>query len=144
MANELASQAIGQDRVRLTEGRVGEGLGSQCAEALRELRLSRALRALERGESSVDRDRIIMGLVGSAPQLQGRVRLRLFLRELANPLEVGETGPLKIIRQEGELYRSFDEEGHELADALDLEAALLRALPDDARRALGLNIWQGD
>ena len=144
MANELASQAIGQDRVRLTEGRVGEGLGSQCAEALRELRLSRALRALERGESSVDRDRIIMGLVGSAPQLQGRVRLRLFLRELASPLEVGETGPLKIIRQEGEQYRSFDEEGRELADALDLEAALLRALPDDARRALGLNIWQGD
>src|SRR3546814_18325512 len=107
MANELASQAIGQDRVRLYEGRVGEGLGTQCAEALRELRLSRALRALERGESSIDRDRIIMGLVGSAPQLQGRVRMHLFLRELVTLLEGGETGPLKTIRPEGEQYRPF-------------------------------------
>ncbi|QGA50210.1 leucine-rich repeat domain-containing protein [Pseudomonas brassicacearum] len=143
IANELASQALGQDRVRLYDGRVGEGLGSRCAEALRELRLSRALRALDRGESGVDRDRIIMGLVGSAPQLKGQVRLRLFLRELENPLEAGETGPLKIIRQEGEQYRPFDDEGNELANALDLEDALLRALPDDARQALGLNIWQG-
>ncbi|CAH0188695.1 leucine-rich repeat domain-containing protein [Pseudomonas brassicacearum] len=143
IANELAGQALGQDRVRLYDGRVGEGLGSRCAEALRELRLNRALRALERGESGVDRDRIIMGLVGRAPQLKGRVRLRLFLRELEKPLETGETGPLKIIRQEGEQYRPFDDEGNELADALDLEDALLRALPDDARQALGLNIWQG-
>ncbi|MBC3364208.1 leucine-rich repeat domain-containing protein [Pseudomonas sp. SWRI154] len=143
MANELAGQTVGRDRVRLLAGRVSEGLGSQCAEALRELRLSRALRNLERGESSVDRDRLIIGLVGRAPQVRGRVRLRLFLREAPGPIEVGEVGPWKIIRQEDEQYRPFDEEGNELADALGLEDALLRAMPDDARRALGLNIWEG-
>ncbi len=143
MATELASQSVGQDRVRLQEGRVSAGLGSQCAEALRELRLSRALRDLERGESSADRDRIVMGLVGRTPQLQSRVRLRLLLREALSPIEVGEAGPWKIIRQEDELYRPFDDEGNELADALGLEDALLRAMPDDARQALGLNIWEG-
>ncbi|MBV4551945.1 leucine-rich repeat domain-containing protein [Pseudomonas sp. SWRI102] len=143
MANELAGHAAGRDRARLLEGRVSEGLGNQCAEALRELRLSRALRNLERGESSVDRDRLIMGLVGRAPQLRGRVRLRLFAREAPRPIEVGEAGPWKIIRQENEQYRAFDEEGNELADAPGLEDALLRAMPDDARRALGLNIWEG-
>lgn len=143
MANELAGQAIGQDRMRLLQGRVSENLGSQCAEALRELRLSRALRALERGESSADRDRIVMGVMGDMSKLSGRVRLRLFQRELPRPLEVGDTGPLKTIRQEGDEYRPFDEEGNELAQALGLEDALLRALPDEARQALGLNIWEG-
>jgi Leucine-rich repeat (LRR) protein len=143
MANELAGQATALDRVDLLGGRVSERLGSQCAEALRELRLSRALRALERGESSADRDRIILGLIGSLPKLHGRVRLRLYLRELANPLEAGETGPMKIIRQEGDGFRPFDDQGNELAGALGLEDALLRAMPDDARQALGLNIWEG-
>ena len=143
MANEFAGQSVGQDRVRLREGRVSAGLGSQCAEALRELRLSRALRDLQRGESSADRDRIVMGLVGRTPQLQSRVRLRLLLREAPGPIEVGEAGPWKIIRQEDELYRPFDDDGNELADALGLEDALLRAMPDDARQALGLNIWEG-
>lgn len=143
IANELASQSVGQDRVRLREGRVSAGLGSQCAVALGELRLSRALRDLERGESTGDRDRIVMGLLGRTPQLQGRVRLRLLLRESRGPIEVGEAGPWKIIRQEGDLYRPFDDEGNELADALGLEDALLRAMPDDARQALGLNIWEG-
>lgn len=143
LANELASQAAGQDRVRLLQGHVSENLGRQCAETLRELRLGRALRALERGESSADRDRLVMGLIGEMPKLQGRVRLRLFQRELSSPLDVGATGPLKILRQEGDAYRPFDEQGNELADALSLEDALLRAMPDDARQALGLNIWEG-
>ncbi|WP_458130466.1 dermonecrotic toxin domain-containing protein [Pseudomonas sp. R3-41] len=143
LANELASQAAGQDRVRLLQGHVSETLGRQCAETLRELRLGRALRALERGESSADRDRLVMGLIGEMPKLQGRVRLRLFQRELSSPLDVGATGPLKTLRQEGDAYRPFDEQGNELADALSLEDALLRAMPDDARQALGLNIWEG-
>ncbi|MCJ8207553.1 DUF6543 domain-containing protein [Pseudomonas sp. RGM2987] len=142
IANELVYEVAGNDRLRLLEGRVPESLGTQCAEALRELRLSRALRALERDESTLDRDRIVIGLLAKAPGLQGRLHLRLWLRELPGPLELGDSGPLKVIRQEGDLYRPFDETGEELASALSLEEALLRALPDDARSALGLNIWE--
>ncbi|MGN8342599.1 dermonecrotic toxin domain-containing protein [Pseudomonas sp. SMV71] len=142
IANELVHDVAGNDRLRLLEGRVPENLGIQCAEALRELRLSRALRALERGDSTLDRDRIVISLLAKAPGLKGRVHLRLWLRELPGPLELGDSGPLKVIRQEGDLYRPFDETGEELASALSLEEALLRAMPDDARRALGLNIWE--
>ncbi|MBT2339792.1 MULTISPECIES: dermonecrotic toxin domain-containing protein [Pseudomonas] len=144
VANELVRDVAGHDRQHLIEGRVAENLGKQSAEALRELRLSRALRALERGESSVDRDRIVMGLLAQTPELRGQVYLRLWLRELPEPIELGDAGPLKVIRQEGERYRPFDETGEELASALSLEEALLRAMPDDARRALGLNIWEAD
>ncbi|MDO7899380.1 dermonecrotic toxin domain-containing protein [Pseudomonas citrulli] len=142
IANELVQQASGADRLRLMEGRVSESLGKRCAEALRELRLTHALRALERGESSVDRDRIVMGLLGDMSRLHGRLHLRLWLREWPEPIEVGEQGPLKVIRQEGEQYHPFDESGDDLASAASLEEALLRALPDDARQALGLNIWE--
>ena len=144
IANELVHEISGNDRLRLLEGKVTENLGRQCAEALRELRLIRALRALERGESTVDRDRIVMGLLGNVPRLRGRAHLRLWLRELQDPITVGEEGPLKTIRQEGEKYRPFDETGEELANPTALEEALLRALSDDARQALGLNIWEAD
>lgn len=143
VANEIAHQSVGQDRLRLQLGRLTENLSQQCVEALRERRVSRALRALERGEGSVDRDCIVMALLANAPWLRGRARLRLMLRGRTIPLEAGETGPLKIIRQEGEQYSAFDEQGNELADGLYLEDALLKAMPDDARQALGLNIWEG-
>ncbi|WP_122568570.1 dermonecrotic toxin domain-containing protein [Pseudomonas viridiflava] len=144
IANELVHEVAGHDRLRLLEGKVAENLGKQCAEALRELRLTRALRALERGEGTVDRDRIVIGLLGDAPRLQGRVHLRVWLRELQDPITVGDDGPLKTIRQEGDKYRPFDETGEELASPMSLEDALLRALSDDARQALGLNIWEAD
>ncbi|NUT87428.1 leucine-rich repeat domain-containing protein [Pseudomonas corrugata] len=144
IANELVRNVSGQDRQRLLEGRVTGTLGKQGAEALRELRLSRALRALARGESTVDRDRIVINLLANTPSLRGRLHLRLWLRELPDPIEVGQGGSFKVIRQEGDRYRPFDETGEELASAMDLEGALLRALPDDARRALGLNIWEAD
>lgn len=142
IANELARQTTGSDRLRLLEGRVAKDLGSQCAEALRELRLTRALGALARGQSTADRDSIVMGLLGASPRAQGKVHVRLLSRELRTPLEVGAQGPLKVIRQEGAKYRPFDEFGEELAGPVDLEEALLRAMPDDARQALGLNIWE--
>ncbi|SDX91866.1 dermonecrotic toxin domain-containing protein [Pseudomonas sp. NFACC08-1] len=141
LANELASQARGQDRLRLLEGRVTGRLGKQCVEALSELRLTRALRALERGESSADRDAMVMGLLGDTARLHGRLHLRLSSPEQQGPLTVGEAGPLKLIRQEDGQYRPFDEADNELAGPSSLEEALLRAMPDEARNALGLNIW---
>jgi len=142
MANELASQAQGEDLVRLRAGRVTGSLGKQCVEALTELRLTRTLRALERGESSADRDRVVMGLLGNMAPLRGRLRLRLVSSELASPLEVGEEGPLKVIRQDGGQYQAFDEQGNELGVGSSLEEALLNAMPDEARKALGFNIWE--
>ncbi|MBC3347712.1 leucine-rich repeat domain-containing protein [Pseudomonas sp. SWRI196] len=144
MANELANLAQGQDRLRLLKGRVIGRLGKQCVEALSELRLTRALRALERGESSADRDGIVMGLLGSITRLRGRLHLRLLSPEQLHLLTVGEKGPLKVIRQEGWQYQPFDEEGSELAGPSNLEQALLRAMPDEARKALGLNIWDAE
>ncbi|SFX65490.1 Leucine-rich repeat (LRR) protein [Pseudomonas sp. NFACC49-2] len=142
MANELARQSHGQERMRLREGRVTGSLGKQCAQAQSELRLTQALRDLERGESGADRDRIVMGLLGDMPELQGKLHLSLASGELAQPLVMGSDGPLKVIRQENGQYWPFDEEGAELAGASSLEQALLRAMPDGARTALGLNIWE--
>ncbi|WP_457970634.1 leucine-rich repeat domain-containing protein [Pseudomonas sp. R4-84] len=142
IANELARQTTGVERLRLVQGRVAGDLGDQCAEALRELRLTRALGALERGESTGDRDRLVMGLLDQSPLAKGRLHLRLWSRELRTPLELEGEGPMKTIRQEGERYQPFDEQGEELAGPLPLEEALLRAMPDDARKALGLDIWE--
>lgn len=142
LANELARQAQGQERLRLQQGRVTGNLGTQCADAQSELRLTRALRDLERGQSSVDRDRVVMGVIGHLPELSDRLHLRLLSWELREPLEVGRAGPLKVIvRQEGGEYRPFDEKGEELAADSSLEEAMLRAMPDQARKALDLDIW---
>ena len=141
----LADMTIEEER-GLSIGRVPQSLAQRTVEALRELRVSRALEALQAGVSGNDRDRLVMSLLAlELARLDEPVRVQLLLEEHSfGPLEAGGTGPLKTIRRRDDRYEPFDETNNELGPPTSLEDALLRALPDSARHRLDLDIWEHD
>ncbi|WP_420231156.1 dermonecrotic toxin domain-containing protein [Pseudomonas sp. ABY48] len=146
LADALLADITAEEQRGLSTGRVPQSLAERTVEALRELRVTRALEALQAGVSGNDRDRLVMSLLGSElARLAEPVRVQLLLEErFVEPLEAGEIGPLKTVRRGDGRYEPFDETDNELGPPSSLEEALLRALPDPARRRLGLDIWQQD
>jgi len=146
VADALLSGMTVEEQLGLSTGRVPQSLALRTVEVLRELRVVRALEALKEGVSGNDRDRLAMRLLtAELAVLVEPVRVQLQLDgSFAEPLEAGDAGPLKIIRRHDGRYEPFDETGNELGAPTSLEDALLRALPDSARRRLGLDIWQQD
>ncbi len=146
LADALLADMTAEEQRGLSAGRVPQSLAERTVEALRELRVARALEALQAGVSGNDRDRLVMSLLGSElARVAEPVRVQLLLEEhLVGPLEAGEIGPLKTVRRRDGRYEPFDETDNELGSPSSLEEALLRALPDPARRRLGLDIWQHD
>lgn len=146
VADALLSSMTVEEQQGLSSGRVPQSLAQRTVEVLRELRVARALEALEAGVSGDDRDRLAMKLFSSELiGLAEPVRVQLQLDgSFADPLDAGVTGPLKTVRRRDGHYQPFDETGNELGPPTSLEDALLRALPDSARRRLGLDIWQQD
>ena len=147
VADALLAKVTAEEQRALIAGRVSASLAMRAVEALRELRVARALEALQAGVAGNDRDRLAMSLL--APELQSLaepVRVQLVLDEgfVGGPLEVGEAGPLKVVRRTDSRYEPFDETDNELSPPTSLEDALLRALPDSARSALGLDTWEQD
>ncbi|WP_325919188.1 leucine-rich repeat domain-containing protein [Pseudomonas frederiksbergensis] len=146
VADALLSGMTVEEQHGLSSGRVPQSLAQRTVEVLRELRVARALEALKAGVSGNDRDRLVMRLFASELiGLAEPVRVQLQLDgNFADPLDAGETGPLKTIRRHDGRYEPLDETGNGLGPPTSLEDALLRALPDSARRRLGLDIWQQD
>ncbi|WP_339492593.1 leucine-rich repeat domain-containing protein [Pseudomonas sp. EA_15y_Pfl2_R67] len=146
LADALLSSMSVEEQHGLSTGRVPQSLALRTVEVLRELRVVRALEALKDGVSGNDRDRLVMRLLASElAELVEPVGVQLLLDGgFVEPLQAGDAGPLKTIRRRDGRYEPFDQTGNELSPPTDLEDALLRALPDSARRQLGLDIWQQD
>lgn len=146
--DSLLGRLNAEERRGLIVGRVSPGLAQRVVQSLRELRIARALEAMQAGEAGNDRDRLVMALFANRlvglEALAEPVRVRLLLDEgyRGAALEAGTQGPLKTIRRVAGRYQPFDEAGHELSTPTSLEDALLRALPDPVRDALGLQIWE--
>lgn len=92
-------------RDRLAHGRVPVAVGEQAAEQLRQLRIARALEALEQGYATADRDALLYGFLADLPQWPDNLSLELREAGVDGPLihVVGNGGsePLTVVRCPG-------------------------------------------
>lgn len=113
---------------------------------LREKRINKALaRFKHSGGNADDRDLLAFSSLRRLPGWTGRVAVELRAGSLAGGrVTATETAPVntKVIVRSGGRYRAYDEHGLELSAGDDLYDALLHALPDSERNALGMSIQQ--
>ncbi|WP_458128232.1 dermonecrotic toxin domain-containing protein [Pseudomonas sp. Z2-11] len=148
MLDSLLASVTGEELQGLLAGRVSNSLARRTVEALRELRICRALEFMLASEASNDRDRLVMALLGpELHNMDGEVQVQLILDKgfIGGPLRVGKRGPLKTIRRSGAHYQLFDETGKALTALTNLEIALSRILFDNQPNPMELaNKRQGD
>jgi Leucine-rich repeat (LRR) protein len=140
--NALMHGATQAERRALIAGRMPPEIGEQAAEALRHVRVARALEALAQGEPSADRDRLALGVFAALGEWTEGVRVELRDKHVGGTLvqTAGKaTAPRwVIVRQEGR-YQAFDDQGLELGPQSSLEQALFATLPDTVRAAAAAN-----
>ncbi|MFT0868235.1 dermonecrotic toxin domain-containing protein [Pseudomonas sp. CAM1A] len=140
--NEILAEAAPTDLSRLaTLSRVPLAIAEKARLYLREIRINKALARLhlETG-SALDRDALVFRALERLPGWSGEVRLELWengqLQEAA-----GKPGQsVKSLWRSSARYEPRDQQGQPLASAGDLFQAILQALPDSERQALGLQI----
>ncbi|QXH34139.1 dermonecrotic toxin domain-containing protein [Pseudomonas muyukensis] len=142
--NEILAQASPEALEQLNStARVPIVLAEKARRYLREARINKALARfyLETG-SALDRDRLVMQTLQRLPGWSGEVRLELCengqLQHVAG--ESGQT--VKSVWRSADRYEPRDEQNQPLASASDLFQAILQALPDSERNALGLQIHE--
>ncbi|CAK9888914.1 MULTISPECIES: NEL-type E3 ubiquitin ligase domain-containing protein [Pseudomonas] len=112
----------------------------------RQVRLNRAIEGIfEPRRASLDSDRLMVLLLEKMPGWSGEVRVQVHEGSADGQLlaAVGKpTGTLKTLLHKDGRYSAYDAEGNELTVNDDMPGALLRALPDSERQALGLQIGQ--
>lgn len=144
--NEILAQASPEALEQLSStARVPIALAEKARRYLREARINKALARfyLETG-SALDRDRLVMQTLQRLPGWSGEVRLELWengqLQHVAG--ESGQT--VKSVWRCADHYEPRDEHNQPLANTSDLFQAILQALPDSERRALGLQTHESD
>lgn len=138
-AQAIVAAANADELNTLMAGRVPPALGVAAAEALRELRVSRALEALAQGQPSDDRDRLMMSNLARLPGWAGNQTIVLRNAPDWRPaLEYASgTGQSErtVVRQRG-LYHVVAEDGHTQGSGMRLEEALYHLLPPPMQRVL--------
>ncbi|MDH0302130.1 MULTISPECIES: DUF6543 domain-containing protein [unclassified Pseudomonas] len=142
---EILAQAGPADIARLRKtARLPLPMAETARLYLRESRISKALaRFRQSSGATTDRDALALGALQRLHGWPGQVRIELRDSRLAGRLlgAAGEPGlPTKTLVRAAEGYQPYDENGNTLANSSDLFDALLRALPDRERKALGLRI----
>lgn len=142
---EILAQARPADLARLqATQRVPQALAEAARLHLREGRLSRALQGFYLTAARADRDTLVFATL---PRLTGwRASVQVRLLEAGEVVETtGDvSGPVKTLIRRGSQYQPYDEHDQPLANPTDLFQALLQALPDNEREALGLRIHEAD
>ncbi len=144
---EILAQASPADLARLQEtGRLPLRMAETARLYLRETRLAKALaRFHQHSGNATDRDALALGALERLPGWPDTVRVELRATHANGELlsAAGKPGaPTKVVVRTDEGYKPYDEEGQELGGYDDLYRSLLRALPDQARDAIGLNIHE--
>lgn len=143
---ELVEHAPSADRRLLMQakGRVPLRLAEEARRYQRQVRLNRALLGLaEPRLASRDSERLALQLLPALPGWTGNVRLEVREFSLNGPLQVAVgrlDGELKTLVRQADRYDVYDVAEGELAMDEPLFKALLSALPDAERDALGLQI----
>lgn len=147
--NELLARARPQDLASLrSTGRVPLALGESARLYLREGRIDRALaRFHQPGGPAEDRDLLVIDNLARLPGWTGKVSvaLREGARESRLVSTAGpEAGVGKTVLRTPTGYEPRDKQGLPLAGRVDIYQAILNALPDSERLALGIEINQPD
>ncbi|MBO9549677.1 DUF6543 domain-containing protein [Pseudomonas sp.] len=140
--NEILTNAASRDVARLKQsGRLPLTMAEQARLYLREARINRALGTLRQvSASSSDRDALVFANLPRLPGWTGNIRLELV--ENGRLIDAaGKSGAtVKRVLRSNHGYQPVDEAGQTLGNQDELLNALLRALPDRERDALGLAI----
>jgi hypothetical protein len=148
LAEAIVAGARSAEREVLQRGRVPLRLAEQARQHQRELRLSRAMLGVQgyTGLSS-DSQKLLLGALGRQPGWPADVHLQLRIGSLtAVPIaSLGDpTASLKCtIVHTGEHWQPFDSQGLQLRTGTSLAEAVLGALPDAQRHAMGYTAAQG-
>lgn len=150
-AKALAAQADGAELGQLTAeaARVPLRLAEEARWLLEEVRLNRACEGLYLGyPQSADVRRLALNMLGKLTGWSGEVRLEARERNVQGTLldQAGgaDASQRKTLIVTDAGFQPLDEDGEALAPAQSLFAAILHALPDSERNALGLAIDQPD
>ena len=144
---EILAQARAEDLAQLRRtGRLPLPIAETARLYLRETRLNRALQRFHQDQGPAgDRDLLVFANLERLAGWNDAVRLELRERRIDGPLiaAAGAEGlPLKTLLRGEQGYEPLDEAGLPLASPTELYQALLNALPDEARTALGVQIHE--
>lgn len=144
--NEIIAQARPTDLALLrNKAKVPLPMAETARLYLREARINRALAQFHgAGGASQDRDALAIGALAKLPGWTGEVRLELREDGQLRHAVGAEGRPLKTVVREAGRYQPQDEHKQILASTSDLFQAILQALPDSERVALGLQIHDAD
>lgn len=149
VARELLRGASSAELKLIDRARVPERLKELARWARQEVRLSRAYEGLYLNSSDTpDTDLLVLhsleGLRGWSSEVRIEIKNHSFNGELRD--SIGQpTAPLRkvLVMDESGEYQVNDHAGRHLYGTTDLYTAILQALPDAQRIALGLNIGEG-
>ncbi len=141
----LLAQARPADLARLHDTqRVPLALAEAARLHLREGRLSRALTGFYLETAMADRDTLVFATLPRLPGWRSDVQLRLVEDGQVLETTAASSGPTKTLIRRDARYQPYDEHGQPLLGPTDLFQAVLHALPDSARDALGVQIHEAD
>lgn len=144
---EILAKASPKDVAQMRQsGRLPLALGETARVYLREARINHALQRFYQQIGPVqDRDALIVGTLDRLPGWTAQVRIELRQGSMRGALlkASGAAGrPVKTLVRNEQGYQPHDEQGQPLASHMDVYQAILNALPDSERNALGLDIHQ--
>jgi len=144
---EILANASAKDLARIQRGeRLPLSISETARTYLREGRINRALaRFYQNSGVAQDRDALVMGFLDQLPGWTGDVRIELREGNQQGPLlkAAGPQGkPAKTVVRDTRGYQPYDEQGQPLAGHVTIYQALLNALPDSQRNALGLQVHE--
>jgi Leucine-rich repeat (LRR) protein len=151
VAEELLADASAEELTAMSrDRRIPLQVKERARAALPEVRLNRAYEGLFLEElDSTDTDRLMLHTLETLPGWSGDVRIEVRNGALSGSLD-DSIGPAEapvrkvLIKNEDGLYEARSEDDHELHGPDNVLAAVLHALPDAEREALGyqINQWE--
>jgi hypothetical protein len=149
VADEVLSHATPEELIELQAGKVPLRLSKEIRIYQQQVRLARAYEGLYlESVNNPDTDILILHSLPDLPGWSSDVRIEVHGKFFSGAQvdSIGaETAPIrKVLTRHANGYEAFDSEGHSLNGRDNLYAALLHALPDEQRVALGLpGVWDG-
>lgn len=150
VGQRLLEQASAEDLRFITQkGRLSLRLKAQVRQALAEVRVARAVEGLYlQALASEDTERLALHSIAALPGWSAEVRIEVreltFNGRLSDSVGPPDASIRKVLlRKEEGTFEARDEQDQHLHGADDLYGALLHALPDGERKALGYEINQG-
>jgi len=150
ITEELLNTATGSELVAINKGQWPERQQALTEHARQELRVTRAFEGLVLDSvHNPDTDTLALHSLQLLPGWSADVRLEVRAQSREGQL-IDSTGPVEapiqkvLVLKSGGLWQPYDEQGLELHGYTDFYTAVLQALPDMQRKALKLQIGEGE